>query len=62
MRKGEVTKNKLLHSAMQFSSTYGLNSVTIGKIAEVVNMSRTGVISHFENKEQMQVAILDASD
>lgn len=58
MKKSESTKLNILHSGMAYAAAYGLYSISIGKIAAVTNMSRTGVISHFANKEDMQVAIL----
>ncbi|WP_440056618.1 TetR/AcrR family transcriptional regulator (plasmid) [Pseudoalteromonas sp. T1lg65] len=44
---------------MKFASQYGLAEVTIGNMAKRCSLSRTGLISHFENKEDMQMAILD---
>ncbi|XQF92132.1 TetR/AcrR family transcriptional regulator [Pseudoalteromonas espejiana] len=58
MKKSESTKLNILHNGMAYAAAYGLYSISIGKIAGVTNMSRTGVISHFANKEDMQVAIL----
>ncbi|MEG3758502.1 TetR/AcrR family transcriptional regulator [Pseudoalteromonas carrageenovora] len=58
MKKSESTKLYILQKGMAFAATYGLYSISIGKIAAAANMSRTGVISHFANKEDMQVAIL----
>lgn len=62
MSKGEQTKEKILHEAMSYSSIYGLASVTIGEISKRLNMSRTGVISHFKDKEDMQLSILKYSE
>ncbi|MEJ2912954.1 TetR/AcrR family transcriptional regulator [Pseudoalteromonas sp. C12FD-1] len=58
MKKSESTKLNILQKGMAYAAAYGLYSISIGKIAAVTNMSRTGVISHFANKEDMQVAIL----
>ncbi|MDD0852178.1 TetR/AcrR family transcriptional regulator [Halobacteriovorax sp. GB3] len=62
MDKGQKTKDNILLKAMGFASSYGLENVTIGEIAKLVGMSRTGVISHFKNKEDMQLAILEFSE
>lgn len=59
LAKGEKTRSKILRDAMKFSSVYGLSSITIGEVSKLTKLSRTGVISHFKNKEDMQLAILD---
>lgn len=43
---------------MHFVCRYGLSAISIGAVAKLINMSRTGVISHFQNKADMQIAIL----
>ena len=58
MSKGEQTRNKILDGAMLFVCQNGLASISIGEMAKRLNMSRTGVISHFKNKQDMQIAIL----
>ncbi len=58
MNKGERTRLAILKQGIIYSSQYGLADVTIGTISKLCNLSRTGVISHFENKEDMQIAIL----
>lgn len=58
MKKSEATKNKILKKGMELASSFGLLSLTIGEMAKALEMSRTGVISHFANKEDMQIAIL----
>lgn len=62
LSKGEKTKRHVLLEAMRFASTYSLSKVTIGEVAKRSGLSRTGVISHFKNKEDMQVAILKFSE
>lgn len=58
MNKGEQTKDRILHCAMHYVCQHGLTSISIGEIAKRLAMSRTGVISHFADKEDMQIAIL----
>lgn len=62
LNKGLQTRNKILREAMKFSSKYGLYNITIGEISKLSQLSRTGVISHFKNKEDMQRAILEYSE
>lgn len=58
MNKGERTRLAILRQSIIHSSQFGLADITIGTVAKLCNLSRTGVISHFENKEDMQIAIL----
>ena len=58
MNKGERTREHILNRGMLQSSQYGLSDITIGSISKLCGLSRTGVISHFNNKDDMQVAIL----
>ncbi|MDX1342657.1 MAG: TetR/AcrR family transcriptional regulator [Reinekea sp.] len=62
MNKGERTRDSILNRGMLHSSQYGLADITIGTISSLTGMSRTGVISHFKNKDDMQIAILDYSE
>jgi len=59
MNKGERTRLEILKQSIIYSSQYGLADITIGTVSKLCNLSRTGVISHFENKEDMQIAILE---
>ena len=58
MNKSAQTREKILRKGFEYASSFGLLNVTIGKIAKAALMSRTGVISHFSDKEDMQIAIL----
>ncbi len=60
--KGERTRTAILNKAMGYTSLHGLGNVTIGEVAKITGLSRTGVISHFKNKEDMQLAILNFMD
>ncbi len=59
MNKGERTRLAILKQSIIYSSQFGLADITIGSVSKLCNLSRTGVISHFENKEDMQIAILE---
>lgn len=62
MNKGERTREMILNRGMLQSSQHGLADITIGSISKLCGLSRTGVISHFKNKDDMQIAILDYSE
>jgi AcrR family transcriptional regulator len=57
--KGDETRSTVLGSAISLASTVGLEGVTIGKLAEHVGMSKSGLFAHFSSKENLQVAILE---
>jgi len=48
----------ILKQSIIYSSQFGLADIAIGCVSKLCNFSRTGVISHFENKDDMQRAIL----
>lgn len=56
--KGERTREAILKQSFIYSCQFGLGDITIGKIANLCQLSRSGVMAHFNNKEDMQLAIL----
>lgn len=44
---------------MTVASTEGLEGLTIGRLAEDVGMSKSGLIGHFQTREGLQVAALE---
>ena len=59
MSKGDETRSTVLGSALSLATKVGLDGLTIGKLAEHVGMSKSGLFAHFSSKENLQVAILD---
>lgn len=57
--KGEETRSAVLGSALSLATQVGLEGLTIGKLAEHVGMSKSGLFAHFSSKENLQVAILE---
>ncbi len=58
MSKGDVTRAAVLDSALSLASEVGLEQVTIGKLADRVGMSKSGLFAHFTSKENLQVQLL----
>jgi len=58
MKKGEETKMVILDAGLETASQYGLEGVSIGSLANLTNMSKSGLFAHFQSKENLQVAIL----
>lgn len=58
MAKGDDTRAAVLSSALDLASEDGLTGVTIGRLAERVGMSKSGLFAHFSSKENLDVEIL----
>jgi len=58
MRKGEQTRNAILDAALALASRDGLEGLTIGVLAEQMQMSKSGVFAHFGSREDLQVAVV----
>ncbi len=59
MTKGNETRSTVLGTALSLATQVGLEGVTIGKLAEHVGMSKSGLFAHFASKDNLQVAILE---
>jgi len=57
--KGELTRQAILEKATAIASEAGLGGLTIGKLAEELELSKSGLFAHFGSKESLQVAILE---
>lgn len=60
MRKGEQTRFAILAAACELSARDGLEGLTIGALAERMDMSKSGVFAHFGSREDLQIAVLEA--
>lgn len=58
MRKGEQTRVAILEAALDLASRDGLEGLTIGLIAERMQMSKSGVFAHFGSREDLQIAVI----
>jgi AcrR family transcriptional regulator len=59
--KGDLTRDRLLETAVREASTIGLEGLSIGALARDADMSKSGVFAHFGSKEELQVAVLGAA-
>jgi AcrR family transcriptional regulator len=60
MRKGEQTRASILDAALALAARDGLEGMTIGALAERMQMSKSGVFAHFGSREGLQIAVLEA--
>ncbi len=59
LSKGEQTRERILDAAQLIASREGLEGLTIGGIAERLEMSKSGVFAHFGSREDLQIAVID---
>ncbi len=60
MRKGEQTRAAIVDAALELAARGGLEGLTIGPLAERMQMSKSGVFAHFGSREDLQIAVLKA--
>ena len=53
------SRAQTLEAAVQLASVVGLEGLTIGRLAEKLDMSKSGLVGRFGSKEQLQLAALD---
>src|SRR5260370_14336452 len=59
--RGERTKSATLHCAVDLASVEGLEGLSIGRLAEKLNMSKSGLFSHFGSKQELQLETIEAA-
>jgi AcrR family transcriptional regulator len=57
-RKGETTRAAIIEQALAIARRDGLEGLTIGALAERLDMSKSGVFAHFGSREELQLAVL----
>jgi len=57
--KGEETKRTILDHAAKLSTQIGLEGLSIGRLAEDLGLSKSGLFAHFASKETLQLQTLD---
>ncbi|MGE0797411.1 MAG: TetR/AcrR family transcriptional regulator [Lautropia sp.] len=60
MRKGQQTRRAIVDAALTQAARAGLEGLTIGALAEQMQMSKSGVFAHFGSREELQIAVLKA--
>jgi AcrR family transcriptional regulator len=58
---GERSRNAILLEAAQLATVEGLAGLSIGRLAEAVGMSKSGLFAHFGSKEELQLATIDTA-
>ena len=58
LQKGQQTRAAILEAALALASQMGLEGLSIGALAEVTKMSKSGVFAHFGSREELQIAVI----
>lgn len=56
--KGQQTKAAIVDAALALAAQVGLEGLSIGALAEVMHMSKSGVFSHFGSREELQISVV----
>ena len=58
MHKGQQTKTAIVDVALSLATQMGLEGLTIGAVAEIAGMSKSGVFAHFGSREELQISVI----
>ena len=58
LQKGLQTRAAILEAALRLAAQMGLEGLSIGALAEVTRMSKSGVFAHFGSREELQICVL----
>jgi AcrR family transcriptional regulator len=56
--KGQQTRSAILEAALGLASHVGLEGLSIGALAEMTGMSKSGVFAHFGSREELQISVI----
>ncbi len=57
--KGEQTRDAILEGALRLASRVGLQGLSIGMLAEELELSKSGLFAHFGSKEALQLGTIE---
>jgi len=58
LHKGQQTRAAILEAALGLASHMGLEGLSIGALAELMQMSKSGVFAHFGSREELQISVI----
>ncbi|HEX5058834.1 MAG TPA: TetR/AcrR family transcriptional regulator [Kofleriaceae bacterium] len=59
MSKGEETRQAILSRAFELATVVGVSGLSIGRLAEEMGLSKSGLFAHFGSKEALEVAVVE---
>jgi len=61
MSKGAETRRAILDRALEVATTEGLEGLTIGRLAQDLRLSKSGLFAHFRDKEELLLQVLETA-
>jgi len=58
LQKGQQTKATIIEAALGLATQIGLEGLSIGALAEITQMSKSGVFAHFGSREELQISVI----
>ena len=58
LQKGQQTKTAIVEAALGLATHIGLEGLSIGALADVTGMSKSGVFAHFGSREELQISVI----
>jgi AcrR family transcriptional regulator len=58
---GQRSRQAILKGASELATIEGLEGLSIGRLADHIGMSKSGLYAHFGSKEELQLATIDAA-
>jgi AcrR family transcriptional regulator len=58
LQKGQQTKQSIVDAALGLAAQIGLEGLSIGVLADVTHMSKSGVFAHFGSREELQISVI----
>ena len=57
-KKGQQTKAAIVEAALGLATHIGLEGLSIGALADITGMSKSGVFAHFGSREELQISVI----
>jgi AcrR family transcriptional regulator len=61
MSKGAQTRQAILDHALEVATKEGLEGLTIGRLAQDLRLSKSGLFAHFRGKEELLLQVLETA-
>lgn len=58
LNKGQQTKASIVSAALGLAAEIGLEGLSIGAVADLTQMSKSGVFAHFGSREELQISVI----
>src|SRR5690606_10438325 len=58
LQKGQQTKAIIVEAALGLATHIGLEGLSIGALADITGMSKSGVFAHFGSREELQISVI----